>query len=572
MTHYHYAIKVDAEDFIHNELIGLAMQFEPLLYAVVAFAAYHHTVRLPDDQAEFNSFWKYYCKSIIKLRQYLELNKERNDLVLLTVLQLTTFEEYMGDWNSLASHHKAAHGILVSKYTPQTIMETDRGRKIFNWYVRLDVVAGLMAVRDAVLDRSWIAYAYDWHEKRSDLAGPDQLQNKQEFFTKAIELIGHDTAHLFAGASEALTSIDNGQSRNFSIDEVMFGVNKLSDRLDKLRRRIQELHDPSLASADQHASPHQENSVFASNVPLFRGALWPLNFVWVDWYAVMILLKNSMLAILQKAQMILQAQSLSSFQVEHLQQQALTVLPELSRYSKVQCEIYNAIATSTTAPAGVTIVCYAAIGLSTVFLPKAPPVENSRYTMWARQQLANFERQGFIWPPHFRKEMANLWGIPEIEDWWLPDGKGKPRIIEEIRAVVVDRTLIAQRNERPGQDSNRDLREIKGVFEMMDLGRRGSIDALNALNRLDTSYVSSPAGMLHAASMVSTPGSSADSMSAFTSPRGSVSEMLGGTQVSRTRQQSQGSIAVSGTESPVVQSRSAPSGSRMSGIWEEQPK
>lgn len=566
MTHYHYAFKVDTQDFVHDELISLAMQFEPLLYAVVAFAAYHHTIRLPDDEASFNSFWKYYCKSIIKLRQYLESNKGRDDFVLLTVLQLATFEEYMGDWNSLVSHHKAAFGILTSRYTPQTIMETERGRKMFDWYIRLDVIAGLMAVRDAVLDRSWPAYAFNWHEERSNASGPDQLQKKQEFFGKAIELIAHDTAHLFAEASEALTSTDTSRLQDFSIEEVVSGVNKLSDRLDRLRRQIQELHDPSLAGVEQKASPLPGESVFKPDIPLFRGALWPLNFVWVDWYGVLILLKNSMLATLQKAQMAMHEQLQVSPEIELLQQQALDTLPELERHSKTQCEIYNAIAMSTTAPAGVTLVCYASIGLSTVFLPKAPPAENSKYTLWARQQLANFERQGFIWPPHFRKEMANLWSIPEIEDWWLPAGEGKTRIIDEVRAVVVERNLIAQRKEKPGQDRGRDLREIKGLFEMMDLGRRSSVDPFNS------SYVSSPAGMLNAASMISTPTSSADSVSGVASPRGSVSELQGGNQSTNSRRQSQGSVGVNVIESPVAQSRPAPSGSRMSGIWEEQPK
>lgn len=562
LTHYHYAFKVDAEDFVHEELITLALQFEPLLYAVLAFAAYHHTVRLPDEKAEFSSFWKYYCQSIVKLRQHLESNKTRDDLVLLTVLQLATFEEYMGDWNSLASHHKAAFGILTSRYTPQTIMENERGRKMFDWYIRLDVIAGLMAVRDAVLGRNWISYAYNWHEQRSAHTGPDQLQHKLDFFTKAIELIAHDTAHLFAGASDILTSNDSSRLQDFSVEKLVSGVEKLDRTLDTLRQQIQELHDPSLAGAEQKSSPYADNSIFKPDVPLFRGALWPLNFVWVDWYGVLILLKNSMLATLQKAQMVAEESSLQSPQIELLQQQAMTVLPELTRYSKDQCEIYNAIAMSTTAPSGVTLVCYASFALSTVFLPKAPPAENSRYTMWARQQLANFERQGFIWPPHFRKEIANLWGIPEIEDWWLPDGEGKSRIIDEIRSVVVERSLIAQRKEKPGQDQGRDLREIKGLFEMMDLGRRGSIDP---------SYLPSPTA-INATGAVGTPTSSAGSVSGFTSPRGSVSDLQTGNQPVGNRRQSQSSASINTAESPVVQSRPAPSSNRMSGIWENEPE
>lgn len=569
MTHYHYSFKVDSQDFVHQELISLAVQFKPLLYAVVAFAAYHHTIRLPDDEADFNSFWKYYCDSITKLRKFLESNKDRDDLVLLTILQLATIEEYMGDWNSLVSHHKAAYGLLTSRYTPQTIMKTDRGRKIFDWYVRLDVIAGLMSVRDLRLDRAWLVNSYEWHEAQSKLEGPDQLRKKQEFFGKAIELVAHDVAHLFARANEAQPSFEGGQPQSFPVDRFLSEVNGISDRLDELRCQIQELHDPSLAGIDQRSPEQPKDAVFMSDVPLFRGALWPLNFIWLGWYGVQVLLENSKLATLQKAARLIHPHAETPPSQESLQQQAMNIMSDLTRYSKIQCEIFNAISTSSTAPAGVTLVCYASVGLSTIFLPRAPPEENSRYTMWARQQLADLERQGYVWPPHFRKEMANLWGIPEIEDWWLPNGEGKPRILEEIRTVVMDRTRYAQQRERPGQDQGRDLREIKGLFEVMEIGRRGSIDALATSTRPDPAYVSSPTSIFQTASMVSSPGGSTDGASGPASSRGSFSDAPTNRQRGKSRKMSRSGIVASITEPLISQPRPGPSSSCMSQIWED---
>lgn len=546
MTYCHYGFKADPGNFIHAELIGLAVQFEPLLYAVIAFIAYHHSTGLQDGEATFESFWKYYAKSIETLLQHLKAKGNRDDLVLLTVLQLATFEEHMGDWTSLIKHHRAAFEILTWLYTPQTIMETERGRKIFDWYIRLDVVAGLIAKRDAALGRGWLAYACDWHQKRSDIAGSSGLQEKLEFFNKAVELIGHDTAHLFAEASNALTSDDAGQPSNFSLESVKSGVDSLHERLDDLRRRMQRLHDPSLTGADQVSSLPPGESVFKPDVPLFRGALWQLNFVWLDWYSVATMLKNSMLTTLQKAQMIMQTQEQEQTQttdlINFLQQETSSYPTELIRYSITQCEIYNAIATSASAPAGVAIVCYTAVGLSTIFLPTAPPAEYSRYTMWARQQLARFERQGLIWPPHFRKQMASLWSMPEIEDWWLPNGEGKTRLIGRVRAEIALRAVNAQQAEQPGQDEGRDLRELRGVFEMMDLGRRGSVDTLNTLSRTETSYVSSPTGTREHASNVGSPVSESRGTNTLVSPRGSVSEVSGVRGKGKNRGQSRGSI------------------------------
>lgn len=526
MTNCHYMFKVDPEDFVHNELIDLALRFEPLLYAVVAFAAYHYTVRLPESQADFNSFWKYYCKSIVKLRRFLESTDERNDLVLLTVLQLATFEEYLGDWTNLASHHRAAYGILISKYTPETIMKTDRGRKMFDWYVRLDVISGLMAIRDVALDRSWLDYALKWHEERSNSDEGDKLNNKLEFFSKCIEVIGHNVAHTFASANEL---VEQGQ---FPIQAVLSEASRLTNQLDELRRLIQQLNDPALSGVDAE-TPHNQDDAFDPNIPLFRGALWPLNIIWLDWYGMLILLKNQILLAMQKAQQIQTPAQPESGGNEDPEVQGPIIPPELMQHATVQCQIYNAIDSSPSAPAGTTLLCYAALGLSSVFLPRAPPASNSKYTMWARRKLANIENQGYIWPPHFRKQMAQLWQDPEIEDWWLPNGEGKSRILGEVRMVVEDRINATVRS---GKDDGRgDLREIKGLFEKMDIGLQRRTSNLT----LDPTYVNSSIGMAHAASMVSSPedGSSTGSIAEF-SPRGSLSEIDQMKQRARNRNKS----------------------------------
>ncbi|KAK5075483.1 hypothetical protein LTR64_001690 [Lithohypha guttulata] len=556
MTFCHYLFKIDPEDFVHKELIDLALQFEPLLYAVVAFAAYHFAVRLPEPQADFNSFWKYYCKSIVTLRKHLETTGSRDDLVLLTVLQLATFEEYMGDWTNLATHHRAANGILTSNYTPQTIMKTDRSRKIFDWYIRMDVIAGLMAMRDISLDRSWLDHAMKWHDERCIEEDDDNTDNKLIYFSKGMEVMGYDIAHTFTQANELL---EKGIS---TIDTVLNQANELYVRLDKMRRRIQQLNDPAFSGIEPN-TPRDEDDAFDPNIPLFRDALWPLNYIWLDWYGILIMLKQQTLLAILKAQRLQAELRLEVKTNENLQRQAARIPAELMQYSKIQCQIYNAIRSSPSAPAGATLICYASLGLSAVFLPRAPPSENSKYTMWARRQLANIEKQGYVWPPHFRKEMAHIWQDPEIEDWWLPKGEGNTRIISEIRAVVQDRVAAAMSS--PNNDGRNDLREIKGLFEKMDINRerRGSATVL------DPNYVNSAAGMAHAASLVSTPedgGSSAGSVTGF-SPRSIDTE----NENSKYRRRRKSTRSNDTNDTPSTQSTSLAS-NRMSGIWEEQPR
>lgn len=90
ITNHHYGVHKDFSDFFRTTFISLAVRSEPLLYAIVAFAAYHQTIR--DPNGRLPSFLKYYNKSVTLLLGLLK-NDEIHDLgTLLTVLQLATIE------------------------------------------------------------------------------------------------------------------------------------------------------------------------------------------------------------------------------------------------------------------------------------------------------------------------------------------------------------------------------------------------------------------------------------------------------------------------------------------------
>ena len=91
MSHHHYAFKYDGGDFLKTTFIEIAMNdsSSSLLYAIVAFAAYHHTVCRNDDNISI--FLSYYNQSIAHLQQSLK-DKRHNVATLLTILQLATIE------------------------------------------------------------------------------------------------------------------------------------------------------------------------------------------------------------------------------------------------------------------------------------------------------------------------------------------------------------------------------------------------------------------------------------------------------------------------------------------------
>jgi hypothetical protein len=91
LSRHHYGFKHDSGDFLKTTFLEIAMndQSQALLYAVVAFCAYHHT--LSQEDSRISNFLTYYNKSIILLQRSLKSRKP-GITTLLTILQLATIE------------------------------------------------------------------------------------------------------------------------------------------------------------------------------------------------------------------------------------------------------------------------------------------------------------------------------------------------------------------------------------------------------------------------------------------------------------------------------------------------
>lgn len=90
ITHFHFGIVCDKDDFFKTEYLKLAVQDEALLHAVVAFSAYHSNLQSPDGQ--ISVFLKYYNQSIKLLLDKLKHAESYSAATLLTALQLATIE------------------------------------------------------------------------------------------------------------------------------------------------------------------------------------------------------------------------------------------------------------------------------------------------------------------------------------------------------------------------------------------------------------------------------------------------------------------------------------------------
>lgn len=80
----------EGDEFFRGALVDLAMQYEPLLYAIVGFAAYNHTIQQPNGK--LSHFLKFYNRSLSLLRKSLANRDSHTEAMLATILQLSTFE------------------------------------------------------------------------------------------------------------------------------------------------------------------------------------------------------------------------------------------------------------------------------------------------------------------------------------------------------------------------------------------------------------------------------------------------------------------------------------------------
>jgi hypothetical protein len=90
ITHHHYSLKGDSENFLKGEFLAYALKYEPLKYAVVGYAAYFHTISQPDGR--MSTFLQFYNESVSRLRVSITSGKKQGLTTFLTILQLASIE------------------------------------------------------------------------------------------------------------------------------------------------------------------------------------------------------------------------------------------------------------------------------------------------------------------------------------------------------------------------------------------------------------------------------------------------------------------------------------------------
>ncbi|MCJ1478554.1 hypothetical protein MMC13_007235 [Lambiella insularis] len=426
LTFHHYFFKHGAAHFVNHTLVETALEYEPLLYALVGFAAFHETTKKPDGK--IGVFLDYYNKSVQGLLLSLKRGQKHTDATLLTILQLAAFEEYLGDWVNLISHQKAAYEMILEMYSPNTIMHTETSRKILAWYTRFDIFAGLISVNKTVLSRDWIAasevYYGAWARK-----DPTNLDYQMENNIATHRLIAIDMTVLFAKLPTGNISMADFHRENDLIAQRIQGLRQqFAHILSKNEYRVMSFEDSPRRDPYDIVDPY---------VPglLFKGPLFTLNYMQINWYAI---------------------ESMHKYQTAMILQQPAP--QDLQRLALEQCRLLEAIEFWHGSPAGAVLPAQASLAMNCLFLPR-----DEKHISWCRRKLAKIESMGYIYPSAFRTKIAELWNIPDIEIWWFPNEDGYPPIIKSIRAFIEERTR------EPRDQGSEDVRNIKSMLPKLDI-------------------------------------------------------------------------------------------------------
>ncbi|KAJ4371028.1 hypothetical protein N0V86_008723 [Didymella sp. IMI 355093] len=399
------------------------MKYEPLKYAVAGYAAYFHTIAQPDGR--MSTFLQFYNESVSRLRMSITKQKKQGLATFLTILQLASIEEMLGDWVNLMGHQKAAFDMLTRLYTPKTITQSDFLLKVLLWYTRFDLFVGLQSGGEAVLGRDWYEAVHECYVTKAR-DHPEDMGYKYEERFAYSRIVAKDSSDLFSRMGKGL----------LSPQEFMEQLPVVKNEVEGLAGSIgPEFQNPKYKVSNIQGQPGPDDIVnaFEPNI-LYDDDLWTTNFLRLDFWSINFMYDISTSMAFKKP-----------FE------------PELTTLAFKAAQIFEAMCAYPKAPHGAIIEAQVSFAIATLFLPKDP-----KTVQWCRRTFAKVESLGYIYPVSMRNRMLEAWGL-EASDWWLPNDEGCPPIIRSIK------DFIRERSTAPKDQVSEDLKEMRGIFSSLNI-------------------------------------------------------------------------------------------------------
>ncbi|TQS33230.1 hypothetical protein Golomagni_06432 [Golovinomyces magnicellulatus] len=357
ITNYHYLIPCDGDQFFTSILLHFAIGHEPLLNAVAGFAAYHSALQEPNGS--LHDFLSYYNKSVTLLLSSLKQKEPFRPETLLTILQLATIEEYLGDWVNLMGHQKAAFEILVKIFTPQTVMHTALGRMCLRWYFRFDNMIALFGGFPTTISRSWISAMVGFFDDQT-IQYPHDIRWKIDARQAHFLQLTYDMALLYAKGSRGQATAEEFEAQHKDIEnKLQFWKASWDPQLTDGHYTVSDFPSRRPLGADNIVDPYLPGVIY--NAPLFNTTV-----ITAEWQAVRIMHKC------QKPNMTLEELG-----------------DEVSSLTYSICQTIEALQHWHLTPPGTLSSLMQCVSLAALFLP-----QDKRHKTWSRRKFAQMEQLG----------------------------------------------------------------------------------------------------------------------------------------------------------------------------------
>ncbi|KAI5306544.1 hypothetical protein KEM56_000346 [Ascosphaera pollenicola] len=406
----HYFMGPEAQSFLHNDLLRRACNYTPLLHAVLAFASYIYSFKQPDGK--LYTFLHYYQSSLTGLLASLQNSEDHSDAMLLTVMQLATFEEYLGDWVNLMVHLKAACSMIKSLYRPEEMTRDNLHQTIFFWVTRIDVEAANILGKGPLLEKEW----YDSMEvsiRKSIQSDPACLRKKWMLCEFLFRGIGRSMATLISQTMQ-----DSVPAPDF--DRIAM-IHETEVQVQACMREIDYMLSETVESQASGAA-------LSETIPGVGpgGGTGTADPLFIEITRFRIGLKGINLLYQHHTGNVLQLQG---------RNEPTSLALELRQNIETICRCSEQ-------PEDGLQSLQRSLTICVTFLPV-----DMLNVAWSRKMMAMAESQGYIFSQPLKEHLSARWSDPEVTRWWFPRGEGETQLLRETKEWAAEHSLGVEMTE-----------------------------------------------------------------------------------------------------------------------------
>jgi len=241
-------------------------------------------------------------------------------------------------------------------------MQSETHRKIITWYIRFDIMGGLMSGNVTTLSREWHAAVTEFYTQQAR-ARPNDLSAVFEERFALARLLATDISLVFGKKAKGLLSDTDFMTALADLRQRQEGMMAYLDNAFEDRR--------TYIKDFPYAPKNRENALFQELDPNFvlGGEMYTWNFIKIDLWGLSVMFRSQL------------AQIDRSINPQEVVDLAFNIgkMFESLQYTKKD-------------PRPIILGAQASVGIAATAMPKDP-----KHVMWCRRQYAQIECSGYVW-------------------------------------------------------------------------------------------------------------------------------------------------------------------------------